>query len=378
MAAPAKDEAPSVKLFLCGDVMLGRGIDQILPQPVSPALHEPHVRSAATYVRLAEEANGPIPRPAALDYVWGDALAELARARPDLRVINLETAVTRSEDYEQKGINYRMSPENARCLKAAGIDCCVLANNHALDWGRAGLAETLDTLHRLAIKTAGAGRNASEARAPAAFEVPGKARVLVYAFAATTSGVPERWAAGAGTPGLNVISALSDASAEAIADTIAREKKPGDLVVASIHWGANWGYAVPRAERRFARRLIEEAGVSIVYGHSAHHPKAIETHRGRLILYGCGDFLNDYEGIGGYETFRGDLALMYLASLDCAQGALVDLELVPFQIRRFQLVRATGADARWLCETLGRVCAPFGTRLNATEDGRMRLALAAA
>jgi hypothetical protein len=43
-------------------------------------------------------------------------------------------------------INYRMSPENAPCLTAAGLDCCVLANNHVLDWGPAGLIETLDVL----------------------------------------------------------------------------------------------------------------------------------------------------------------------------------------------------------------------------------------
>jgi hypothetical protein len=81
--------------------------------------------------------------------VWGTALDELNRAQPDARIINLETSVTRSEDYALKGINYRMSPENAECLAAAAIDCCALANNHILDWGQAGLIDTLATLEHL-------------------------------------------------------------------------------------------------------------------------------------------------------------------------------------------------------------------------------------
>ena len=60
----------SVLLFLCGDVMLGRGIDQILARPGDPHLHEPLVHSAIEYVELAEAANGPIPRAAAPEYIW--------------------------------------------------------------------------------------------------------------------------------------------------------------------------------------------------------------------------------------------------------------------------------------------------------------------
>jgi poly-gamma-glutamate capsule biosynthesis protein CapA/YwtB (metallophosphatase superfamily) len=86
----------SVLLFFCGDVMLGRGIDQILAHPGDPRLHEPVVRSAIEYVEFAEAANGPIPRVVAPDYIWGDALAELARAGPQARIINLETSVTTS------------------------------------------------------------------------------------------------------------------------------------------------------------------------------------------------------------------------------------------------------------------------------------------
>src|SRR4029453_6689562 len=128
--------APTVTFFLCGDVMTGRGIDQILPHPSRPQLFEPYVRSAVEYVNLAERANGPIARPVDYAYVWGDALAELERVRPDARIVNLETAVTASDDaWSGKGIHYRMHPANVSCLTVAKLDCCCLANNHVLDWG---------------------------------------------------------------------------------------------------------------------------------------------------------------------------------------------------------------------------------------------------
>lgn len=97
-----------VRLFLCGDVMTGGGIDQVLPHPCDPTLHEGYTQSALGYALLAEALNGPIARPVTPDYIWGAALGELRRASPDARIINLETSITRSEDYLEKGINYRM------------------------------------------------------------------------------------------------------------------------------------------------------------------------------------------------------------------------------------------------------------------------------
>ena len=143
-----------MRLFLCGDVMTGRGIDQALPHPVHPNLYEPYVRDAREYVALSEKANGPIPRPLSFEYIWGDALRELERAEVDLRIANLETAVTSAETpWPEKGIHYRMHPQNIGCLTAAQISACALANNHVLDWGYDGLSETLKTLTRQASRT---------------------------------------------------------------------------------------------------------------------------------------------------------------------------------------------------------------------------------
>ena len=359
-----------MKIFLAGDVMTGRGIDQALPHPCAPPLHEPFMESALGYVRLAERAHGPIARPLDFASLWGEALEELDRVRPHARVVNLETSITRSEAYAPKGINYRMSPENAACLAAAGIDCCVLANNHMLDWGRGGLLDTLSTLRRLHIETAGAGRDLAAARAPAILDIPGEGRLLVYSFACATSGVPRHWAATPDAPGVNMLSDLSEATVADIASRIAEARRPRDIVVASIHWGPNWGHRIAERERAFAHGLIARAGVSIVHGHSAHHAKAIEVYRDRFILYGCGDLLNDYEGIGGYEKFRDDLVLMYFADVDAA-GALLALDMAPLQIRRFRLVRAAREDAAWLQRRLDRESRPFGTRIALGRNGRL-------
>jgi poly-gamma-glutamate capsule biosynthesis protein CapA/YwtB (metallophosphatase superfamily) len=363
----------TVRVFLCGDVMTGRGIDQVLPHPCDPVLYERYMSSATDYVRLAEEANGPIPRRVAPSYVWGAALDELLRAQPDARIINLETSITRSEDYAPKGINYRMSPENADCLAAAAVDCCVLANNHVLDWGRSGLVDTLESLEHLRIKSAGAGRNLAEATAPAVIEIAGKARVMVFSFASVSSGVPRSWAAAYGGAGVNLLADLSDATIAEVAEHVMQLRRPGDVVIVSIHWGSNWGYEIPPDQMRFAHALVEKAPVSIVHGHSSHHPKAIEVHHNRLILYGCGDFLNDYEGIRGYEQFRDDLSLMYVADISVASADLAALEIVPLQIRQFRLIRPSSQDIDWLRQMLDRESEKFGAHVALTSDARLAL-----
>ncbi|HEV8619130.1 MAG TPA: CapA family protein, partial [Candidatus Udaeobacter sp.] len=261
----------SLRLFLCGDVMTGRGIDQALPHPVDPVLYEPYVRDAREYVDLAEKANGPILRPLSFDYVWGEALQELKRASVDLRIINLETAITSEETpCPDKGIHYRMHPLNIGCLSAARISACALANNHVLDWGYSGLSETLRSLDAVGIAHSGAGNNAEEAAAPAVLNIEGKPRLLLFSFGSTTSGIPREWRATSSRAGVNLLDDLSDATAALIADQMGHYRKPGDLLIASIHWGSNWGYEIPSKQIAFAHRLIEE-GVALVHGHSSHH-----------------------------------------------------------------------------------------------------------
>jgi poly-gamma-glutamate synthesis protein (capsule biosynthesis protein) len=371
---PPDDSGSRLALFLCGDVMTGRGIDQVLPHPSDPRIHEGYITSARGYVELAEQMNGPIPAPVDFPYIWGDALAELARVRPDVRIVNLETSVTRSNDYWRgKGINYRMHPHNVSCLTAARIDCSVLANNHVLDYGYAGLRETLETLKQAGIRTAGAGRNLEEAGAPAVIDVPGKGRVIVFGFGTETSGIPPSWAATKDRPGVNFLQDLSEETVGRIRRALRGTKRPRDVVVASIHWGGNWGFVVPKTHVRFAHDLVH-AGVDIVHGHSSHHVRPIELFEGRLVLYGCGNFLDDYEGIGGYEALRPDLSLTYFPVVVPATGRLSSLLMTPMQIRKFQARCASFEDAQWLRDTVNRESGRFGFRVELVrEEGGLAL-----
>lgn len=363
-----------VKIFMCGDVMLGRGIDQILPHPGDPVIHESYMKSARGYVEIAERENGPIPGDAGFSYIWGDALRELEQSRPDLRIINLETSVTKSDDYwKSKGINYRMNPDNIACLTAAGIDFCSLANNHVLDWGYAGLKETLEMLHSVNIKYAGAGLNLSEAENPAIFDMKNDCRVIVLSCGMGSSGIPHSWAADEDNPGVFLLKDLSDRTVQRIKECIRKVRKDGDIVIVSIHWGGNWGYSIPSEHSRFAHKLIDDACVSIIHGHSSHHVKGIEVYKERPIIYGCGDFLNDYEGISGYEQYRDDLSLMYFVSVDPSTGKLSNLRMVPTQVRRFQINRAEKRDALWLMKILNREGNKLGTTVVLNEDQSLSL-----
>ncbi|MGR6319699.1 CapA family protein [Micromonospora soli] len=356
-----------VSLFLAGDVMTGRGVDQILPHPGPPTLWEQAVTDARRYVELAESVGGPVPCPAPPEWPWGDALPLLDEERPDVRIVNLETAVTaRGEHAAGKGIHYRMHPANLPCLTAARLDVCALANNHVLDFGPTGLADTLDTLHGAGIRTAGAGRDAEEAWRPAAVPLRDGRRLLVWSVGAPSSGVFPQWAAAGGRPGVAYLPETSVAAAEALADRIAHAAGATDLVVVSVHWGSNWGHEVPDEHVAFAHALID-AGVHVVHGHSSHHPRPIERYRGRLVLYGCGDLIDDYEGIGGQEEYRPELRLLLLPALDAETGELCRLRLLPVRMRRMRLEPAAPAEARWLADLLNTLGTPYDTRFALTD-----------
>jgi poly-gamma-glutamate capsule biosynthesis protein CapA/YwtB (metallophosphatase superfamily) len=340
--------------------MTGRGVDQILPHPGSPDLREHVVRDAREYVELAESANGAVPRRAGFAWPWGDLLAVLDEVRPDVRLVNLETAVTaRGRHVPGKAVHYRMHPNNVPCLTAASLDICALANNHLLDFGPEGLADTVNCLDRAGIRPVGAGRDADQAWQPARWELAGGGRLLVWSAGAESSGVPAEWAAAPNRAGVAHLDGLDDDRADALMARVRAEARPGDLIVLSVHWGSNWGYDVPAEQIRFARRLVE-AGVHVVHGHSSHHPRPIEVYRDRLILYGCGDLVDDYEGISGYESYRPELRLGYLPTFDREAGVLRDLQLVPLRMRRMRLERAAAQDAEWLAGMLSRTCRAVG------------------
>jgi poly-gamma-glutamate synthesis protein (capsule biosynthesis protein) len=267
-----------------------------------------------------------------------------------------------------------MNPGNVPCLTAAKVDCCCLANNHILDWGYSGLTETLATLNKSGIKTCGAGKNKELAINPAIIKGKRNGKTIIFSFGSVSSGVPLDWAALDKRPGVNWIDEKGPGTIQNIKENVTRIKEPGDTVIASIHWGSNWGYEIPLEQREFAHKLVDEAQVDLIHGHSSHHVKGIEVYNDKLILYGCGDFLNDYEGIlDRYEEFRGDLTLMYFADLQPTTGRIVLLRMMPMRIKRFRINNASKQDSEWLKNVLCREGDKFGTGANVESKGILSL-----
>lgn len=352
-------------IFLCGDVMTGRGIDQIMAHPGNPVLYESFVKDAGVYLDLASQRNGAIPRPVSPDYIWGEALEYMKGA--DCRIINLETSITAKGEPARKRVHYRMHPKNISCLTVADINCCVLANNHVLDWGPKGLIETLESLEHAALPYTGAGRTNIHAALPHNIGIGEKGNVHVFSWGHTSSGIPSNWEATRTRAGINFLRDFSDKTISSISEHIGKFRKKGDLVVASIHWGSNWGYMIPEAHRKFAHGLIEQAGVDLVHGHSSHHFLGIEVYKNRLILYGCGDFLNDYEGIRNHRGYKGHLGFIYLPTYNLGTGELLNLRLIPTQIKKFRVVIASKKDRLWMENVLNREGKALGTFVEAKD-----------
>lgn len=349
-----------MRLFLCGDVMTGRGIDQILPYPSDPQIFEPYVKDAGEYIRFSELLYGTISRPVDFSYIWGDAIEIWELMQPDFKIANLETAITSSnEAWPDKEINYRMNPQNVDCLSRAGFGCCSLSNNHVIDWGYSGLLETLSSLHKIGIETTGAGVNLREATATYIKDFGEKGRIIILSMGMETSGIPSEWGATDKKPGIFLTEGLANELASFLLP-VYLNKKPHDIFVVSIHWGLNWVNDIPRQHTKLAHLLIDKFNVDIVHGHSSHHALGIEIYKGRLVLYGCGDFITDYEGISGYENYRGDISLMYFADID-NRGVLQDLTIFPMQMRKFQLNHLSAFDRKWIENSLNARGEEFGT-----------------
>ena len=130
---------------------------------------------------------------------------------------------------------------------------------------------------------------------------------------------------------------------------------------------------MPVEQRRFAHGLIELANVDVVHGHSSHHVKGIEVYRDRLILYGCGDFLTDYEGISGYEEFRGDSGAYVL----CKRRLIIWPSRWPpddtATSSSMRLCRTSASDVAWLHRVLNRECERLRARVRLAENGSLTL-----
>ncbi len=99
----------------------------------------------------------------------------------------------------------------------------------------------------------------------------------------------------------------------------------------------------------------------------------MEVYKNKLIIYGAGDFINDYEGISGHEKYRGDLSLMYFPEINIETGQLISLKMLPMKIKNFSLHQASKKDVKWLEKTLTREGKKLGTDLNMDDENALWL-----
>lgn len=326
----------ALHLAITGDLMLGRGVDEL-------------VRGVGGSARTAEEVEPGV----ALYYPWGD-VCDLLRAA-DLTLGNLECCIGERgmpRDPVAKPFHFRAGPWAAPSLAAAGFDFVSLANNHILDYGEEALEETLSYLSHNGVAHAGAGRDLAEASQPALFETRGW-RVAVLAAADH----PPETAASATQPGTRLIrAAVGDPRGEELIQDVARLRRSGyHLIVVSLHWGPNMNRVPLPGFPEFARALID-AGAGLVHGHSAHLFQGVELYRGAPILYDTGDFVDDY--VVDPEE-RNDL--QFLFQLEYQPTGEVGVALVPIRIERCRAQLAGFGERAWLFERMRRLSAELGS-----------------
>lgn len=283
------------------------------------------------------------------EFPWGDTLPLLRKA--DVLVGNLEFVLARDgRPWPGKIFHFRAEPAAVASLEAAGFDLVSVANNHVLDFGTDAALECLGILSARGIRFTGAGQDAAAARRPAVIDRDG----MTIAMLAFTDNEPD-WEAGADSPGVRHLPVdLGDPRATALLDDVGELRAAVDLVIVSAHWGGNWGVDVPRNHRRFAHALVD-AGVDVVFGHSPHIVRGVEVYRGRPILYGAGDFVDDY-AVDPVE--RNDRSFVFVLHTDAA--APVRLFLHPTEIVGFQ-ARMAGRHATEIAREMTRRCAALGT-----------------
>ncbi|KAK3723449.1 hypothetical protein LTR37_001701 [Vermiconidia calcicola] len=350
-------------LNFMGDTMLGRLIDQLFPQHVD----EPE---EARMVKSIQNANGKL-RDYGPTSPWGDVLPLLHGA--DLNLLNLETSVTtHPTKWPNKVFNYRMHPANISALQAARIHYAGLANNHTLDFSEPGLLETVQTVGKAGVAFAGAGETIEEATRPAVLHLPagdGSKSNEIHIWAAADH--PQDWGR---VPNFHFIDythqtrvRLKELLTEATSNTAA-------LKVFSVHWGPNYSWQPAQEIQDLAHFLIDACGIDIIHGHSSHHVQGVEKYKGKLIIYGCGDFVDDYALTPGY---RNDLSGVWRVTVreapgDAGEGGLElkRLEIFLTKIDRFMARKLDRkeADFDWVREKIRDLSAELGTVVNLESE----------
>ena len=261
----------------------------------------------------------------------------------------------------------------SRASRRRRFDCCTLANNHVLDWGVRGL----DGDHGQRCAQAGIGRSAPDADAIEAGSARRSDGLRQGPRDRRRPGIGnERHSRGLGcrrrTRRREPRDHLSDEAVGRVAARVGQVRRPGDLVVLSIHWGANWGYRIPPEHRRFAHALIDARAWT-----SSTAIRRTTRWGSRSIAGGpsstaAATSSTTTRASGATRSFAAISRSLYFARMNTAAG-LAAFFAVPFRIERFRLIRSSQEDARWLKDTLSREGRTLGTHVELDVEGTLRL-----
>jgi poly-gamma-glutamate synthesis protein (capsule biosynthesis protein) len=224
------------------------------------------------------------------------ALASLRSTlgKADISMVNLETAITSRGTPAPKQYHFRTTPKALTALAAAGVDVVTMANNHAVDYGKPGLTDTLAAKKTSPVKIVGIGANASQAYAPAMFTVRGQ-KVAVLGASDVNDWTLSTWQAGAGKPG--IANARSSLLIKAVSDA----RKHSDIVVVYLHWGTE-GLTCPTSRQTGLAGQLKAAGADVVVGSHAHRVQGGGWKGSSFVDYGLGNFVWYNNSAGGSAT----------------------------------------------------------------------------
>jgi len=359
-SAASSGNSTTFTILLLGDLMIGRLIDALLPTSIAREHPESCPEDAAHTVDTYILPNNPQLKSYNYRSPWGNAV-DLIRSSDGV-LVNLETALTTgTTPWPGKVFNYRSHPGNVKCLTEVGLG------------GGSHKASTVQTLSDAGIEFAGAGRTKEEAAQPGIIELSGtdgkKWDVKCWSF----SDHPTDWKSEECLNLIDYTSKSRDLMKRQImaADQTKDSKKTSGclgLKVVSMHWGPNYRWHPAHEIVATAHWLIDECDVDLIHGHSSHHVQGVEVYKGKLIVYGCGDFVDDY---AVDAQWRNDLSAAWRVTVGEKEDRPDDrlevkkLEVFPNRIRKFQanLLKPEDQDHKWVEMKFRELCGRFGTNV---------------
>jgi poly-gamma-glutamate synthesis protein (capsule biosynthesis protein) len=322
------------------------------PGAGSPTGNEP-TRTPATTAPVATATLDPEPRGPITIAFAGDvhfesqlrsrlddpatALAPIAPqlSSADLTVVNLETSIGTGGTREPKRFTFQAPPQALDALATAGVDVVTMANNHGMDFGAGGLADTLAAIPAAPLSVIGIGADEDAAFAPALHDVGGTTVAVIGASSADdpTADPTAQWAAGDGTPGIAVAT-----PPDRLVEEVRAASGAADVVVVFMHWGVQ-GDRCPSASQAGTAHVLAEAGADVVVGSHAHVVQGAGMLDDTYVAYGLGNFVWYTSGSEAASTTG-------VLTLTVDGGTVVDDAWAPARIQADGLPRfSSGADA---------------------------------